>query len=224
MHSRQIATDRTVVELGGSEGPLGVAGSAARGQRIGVHVVLSMAVDAQVPRPGQAAVVNMAAIASLLIVSPFKVEVSNIVQSANIRKTLCRMAGFALGTKLPQVYFGLGMASAPSKAIGGTRLEGHAGMAIGAGNGDVLARQLEVTQQVVIEDVFSGFQVALVALFAQAFFVHIVFGMAAFCRTILRCTRELLCWVALFAFRNFVVKTEQRPLGIVRMIKAHCRP
>ena len=82
----------------------------------------------------------MASVAGLLIVRPFEVKISNIVQGANIRKTLCGMAGFALGTKLPKVHFRLGMASAPSIAIGGTRFEGHAGMAIGAGNGNVLAR------------------------------------------------------------------------------------
>ena len=42
----EVATHARVVEARGRKGPLGVAGPASWGQRVGVNIILSVAVDA----------------------------------------------------------------------------------------------------------------------------------------------------------------------------------
>lgn len=153
----EVATNLRVIKARRSKGPLVVALSALRRERIGVNVVLPVAVDAQVARACETAIVDVAAIATLLIVSALKTKVANIVQSDDVRETLSCVARSAVCTKLPFVNLWLGVTRATAKAVGRPRLKGDAWMAIGAAHGEVLAGQLVVTLGVVIEDVLASF-------------------------------------------------------------------
>tara|TARA_R110002095_G_scaffold200282_2_gene180459 strand:- start:22 stop:603 length:582 start_codon:yes stop_codon:yes gene_type:complete len=154
---REVAANLRVIKARRSKGPLVVALSALRRERICVNVVLPVAVDAQVARACETAIVDVAAIATLLIMSALKTKVANIVQSDDVRETLSCVARGAVGTKLSFVNLWLWVTCATTKAVGGPRLKGDAWMAISAAHGEVLAGQLVVTLGVVIEDVLASF-------------------------------------------------------------------
>ena len=69
VQARKIAAHLTVVEARWRKRPLIVALAATRRERIGMNVILSVAVDAQVSRAGEPLIAYVAAIAALLIVS-----------------------------------------------------------------------------------------------------------------------------------------------------------
>jgi len=157
MQPSEIAADLGVVESRGCKGPLVVAGTATRRERVRVNVVLPVAVDAQVARASEPAIIDMAAVATLLIVGALEVEIANIVKSNDVRETLSRMAGCAVGSELAFVNLGFGVTRAATKAIGGSRLKGNAWMAVGAPNREVLTREFEITLRVVIENILASF-------------------------------------------------------------------
>jgi hypothetical protein len=122
-----------------------------------MNVVLPVAVDAQVARAREATIVYVAAIAALLIMRALEIEIADIVQGDNVRETLSRMAGGAVGSELAFVDLGFRVTRAAAKAVRGPRLECDTWMAISTANREVLARQLVVTLSVVIEDVLASF-------------------------------------------------------------------
>lgn len=84
MLSVEVTAHLRVIEPGRCKGPLVVAGAAARRERVGVNVVLAVAIDAQVARAGEPTVVDVAAVATLLIVRPLELEVAHIMQCHNV--------------------------------------------------------------------------------------------------------------------------------------------
>ncbi len=135
----QVAANAHVVEARWGEGPLGVARAAPRRERVCVNVILPMAVDAEISRAGQTAIVHVASLAALLVVSALEVKVTNVVKSDDVRETLSRMARRAVGAELSLVNARLGMTRAAAIAILRSRLERHAGVTIRAGDREVLA-------------------------------------------------------------------------------------
>ena len=75
-----------------------------------------------------------------------------------------------------------------------------------------------------IEDVLARLQVAAIAFIAQTPSVHIVFGVTAFCRAGSRCSLKFLLRMALNAFRDPIVQTEQWPIRIVCVIESRGEP
>lgn len=82
--SVEVTANFGVIELRRRKGPLVVAGATARRERVGMDVVLAVAVDAQVPRAREPTIVDVAAIAALLIVCPLELEVANIMQGYDV--------------------------------------------------------------------------------------------------------------------------------------------
>ncbi len=162
----QIAANFRVVELRRGERPLVVAGTATRGERVRVDVILSVAVDAQVTGARKAPIVDVTAIAALLIVGTFELEVTDVVKRNNVREGVGGVAGLANCAELALVYLRLWVARALAIAVRGARLECHAGMTIGAANRQVLAGQNVVTLRVVVEDILARLQVTALAFLA----------------------------------------------------------
>ena len=156
-----------MIELGRGKGPLIVAGAAARRERVGMDIILAVAVDAQVTGAGEAPIVNVAAVAALLIVGSLQLEVTHIVQGNDVRERVCGMASLTDGSELPLMHLGLGVARTSAVAVLGSRLKGHTGVAIRATHREVLTGELVVALAIVVEDVFAGLQVTVFALFAQ---------------------------------------------------------
>lgn len=131
-----------------------------------MNVVVSVAVDAEISGAREPLIVDVTAVATLLIVCSLEVEVPDIVQCNDVGETLRRVAGRAVGAKLAFVNPWLGVTSTTAVAVRWPRFERDARMAIGTANGQVLAGELEITLSVVIEDVLPGFEVAVFALVA----------------------------------------------------------
>lgn len=127
----------------------------------------------------------MTGIAGLLIVRPFEIEIADIVQGLDVREGLGSMTSRAIGPKFALMYLGFRMTGTTAEAVPRSGLKGHTGVTIRALHCEMLSGQFVVTLNIVIEGVFTGFQVTAIALVAQAIFVHIVFGVAALGRTIL---------------------------------------
>ena len=140
MQPSEVAANLRVIEPSRREGPLGVALSATRRERVSVNVVLPVAVDAQVARAREPAIAHMAAIATLLIVRALEIEIADIVECDDVRETLSRVASCAVGSELAFVDLGFRVTCTAAKAIGRSRLEGNAWMTICASNREVLAR------------------------------------------------------------------------------------
>jgi len=171
-----------------------------------VNVVLPVAVNAQVSRTGQSAIVDMTCVAALLVVGPFELEVAYVVERDDVRERLGGVAAAASGTELPFVNFGFGVTRAATVAILRARLESHAGVAVGAAHGEVLSGQFVVALDVVVEDVLPGLEVTVLALLTEATSVGVIFGVAAHSRTVLRCLGKLLVRVTLNTLSHPVVK------------------
>ncbi len=99
-----------------------------------MDIVLSVAVDAQVARARKPLVVHVAAIATLLIVRPFQIEIANIMQRDDVRETLSGVTGRAVCSKLAFVHTGFGVTRATSKAVLWPRLERDAWMTVRTAN------------------------------------------------------------------------------------------
>lgn len=134
------------------------------------------------------------------------------------------MAGLADRSELPFVHLGLRMARAAAKAIFWTWFEGYAGVAVRATNCEVLACEFVVALTVVIEDVLAGLQMAALALFAETPAVGVILFVATGRRAVGWRLGEFLVWMALCALCHAFVQPQKRPLGVIGMIKAHCRP
>ena len=87
VEARQVAADARVIEARRRERPLRVALAAAGRQRVVVDVVLAVAVDAQVARAGERAVVLVAALARDVVVHAAQREVADVVQRLDVRRT-----------------------------------------------------------------------------------------------------------------------------------------
>jgi hypothetical protein len=131
-----------------------------------VDVVLPVAVDAQVPGAGEASVVDMAFLAALLIVGSLELEIANVVQRDDVGEGVRGVAGLAHRSKLALVYLGLGVAGASAVTVCGPGLEGHAWMAIGTTNRQMLAGQDVITLCIVVENVLASLKMAALALLA----------------------------------------------------------
>jgi hypothetical protein len=210
MQANHVATYPRVIEARWRKRPLGMALTTTRRQRIAVNIVLAVTVDAHVPSALQRSIIAMAAFARNIVVSAGQREVTHIVEWLNIGERLGVMALLARGAVLAFVHIRLRVTAI---TVDWPRLERLRRMAVRAPDIQVFAFQLKLRHRVVIELIVTGFDVAAFAFVTEPTFVHVVVGVAALRRTVLRRPGIFAGWVTVFAFVLFVLAFE-RPFGV----------